>query len=581
MADEKSITINLPKEESKPKPPSKVKEESAEKKRFDQIKKDLLTMDWDDFEIYCSEMLRNQGYKLRIPSHAPSFEYDGFEGKTLSIDDIFSVIDGTDTSIHEFLARGLPSGRSWNFRLVKGAKYICGVPAIRLLKAGDRSSGASETKNNEPQDTPNQQNLWQSVGELGKKANHSAAALGGVLFGLAEIAKVFKPEPPPPAPVVPAQDDKTNEILKQLLAIQKDNQQQAQEERNRSELAEIVKAFTARDQQTDTDQMIKLMTVMNQGNGKSDADTEMVRMILEQMLDQSRVARAEMKELAEALQSGSDPIEQMERIEEFKARLAPTLGGTSTPPIATKTDKPAENSTLDRLADVAVGIFEGVQKRQQQANHNQSAVEAQQQQQQQELVWQQQAQMEAQRIGGMVDSPVEDPTAAPMTGINTTPPPPATEEEGHRMSANEQQLQSFDTELRQMLDQKLDGLTILQGVRRYVEFAHQNELILHIEEIVESQGDLLGAFERFVMRRSDDQEYIQQVVAAAEPFRAMMTGIDLGLEADPTASELQDEQIISIPSKEQAEDDIQSIDLGGSVPDDAPAKTSDNHPANP
>ena len=65
-----------------------------------------------------------------------------------------------------------------------------------------------------------------------------------------------------------------------------------------------------------------------------------------------------------------------------------------------------------------------------------------------------------------------------------------------------------------------------------------------------------------------------KVLAAAEPFRAALTDVELQ-ENDPTDSQQQDDKIISVNAQE-VDDDIQGSDMGSTIPDDAPAETQVN-----
>jgi hypothetical protein len=566
--DKKSITINLPDDSATPKREPK-KKTSKEDTARNKVKNEILKLDWDDFEIYAHENLRNQNYKLRLPAHSAGFDYQGFQGKTLPLDDIYSVLDGTDLTLNEFLAKGLPSDRSWQFRLVQGTSYVCSLPSVRLTKiGGDANSKVENEKTEKPK-----KDMWSSFGNFAQKMEMNPSVLGGVLMGAAELAKAFRPETETKtAPPPPQQDTETKALLQELINLQKESQRQSQETQSRSELAEVVKAFAGKEPQSDTDQWIKLITVLNQTANKSDPDNDMIKMFLEQMIDQRKIEREEMKDMLDGISSGNDPIEQMERIEEFKARLAPTLSGPSmTPPIATGKEKKEDNSTLDRLADVAVNIFEGVQKRQQQSS--QQEMERLAYQQRQEVEAQRQAQFEAERISQMVGRGVEDPTAAPSMAHQQQPEPEPVQEVDELTPAQEK-MRDNESALQQMVEAQVDGMQLLLGVKTYIEQAQEAGLLDQVQELVSSNWDLPVAFEMFVRNRTDNQDYINQVLAAAEPFRAALTDVELR-EDDPTDSQQQDDKIISV-NPQEVDDDIQGNDMGSTIPDDAPAETQIN-----
>ena len=299
-------------------------------------------------------------------------------------------------------------------------------------------------------------------------------------------------------------------------------------------------------------EMVKLFTVMSsQQQNTGTNDNDLVKSFLEMNWDQRKLDRQETKDMIENLgQVMNDPIEQMERLEELKARLTP--GRSATPPIPAGGNPAApaskEPSSLDKLADIAVGVWDGLQRKQ---AHDQQVM------MQQAQMHQQAAYQEAGRIGEMMDRPVADPTAfdqqvTPSAGVEAEP-----ETQPEEMTGNDM-LSLYEGALQKMIDEKKDAFALLVAIKEYVLFAKENGL--QIREIEETQGDLAESFNLFVSRRSADEEYVQKVLSMAQDFRPLLN--DFSFDDDPTRSqpgEVQDEKV----------SDAERIDLDSPVSDDA------------
>ena len=560
----KGITINLP--ESGVVSAPDAKKSSPKKDKYAALKKEVEGTNWDGFEIVVEKFMRGANYKLMLSSDAPSFNYDGIVAKTISIDDIFQRIDGTDSTINEFLSKGLPSGRSYEFILKQGSQYICKTPPLRIHSENANTNFSQKIGT----DNPQAKGIFQQLSE-----KMDIGTLGTTLMGLSELVKAIKPVAPPPA------KDESSELLKTFIA-QQQTQQQVQQNAS-SELAEVIKAFTtqqAQQQSNSMTEMVKLMGIMNKKDDNTDSD--LMKSFLEMSWEQRKMDRMETKEMIEGIShSMNDPIEQMERLEELKQRLTPAGRSASGPPIAGQAGSDNNNSssspkssTLDKFADIAVGAWEAVQRKQQQA-FQQQAVAAQQQAQMQ-AQQQVQAYEEANRIGEMIDTPVADPTSSEqqqLAGIEqgTQPAemPPS------------QVLELYSNELNRMVAQKAPTMDLFVAMKEFVLFAKENQL--QVPEIEEHKGDLAEAFKSFVAKRTDDQEYLSKLIAAAEGFRPLLN--DFSFTDDPTASptievvpeqaeEIAPEAEIETPKDEEIDD--KGTDLGSSVSDDASTEASVN-----
>ncbi|MEC9331356.1 MAG: hypothetical protein VX409_02875 [Verrucomicrobiota bacterium] len=533
MPESSTVGANEPKKSSS----------NSRKDKFAELKKEIEACNWDAFEMVVHSKLKGGNYKLMLSSDSPTFNYDGILAKTISIDDIFQRIDGTDSTINEFLSKGLPAGRSYEFILKQGSGYICKTPPLRLHadNAGTNFSQKIGT------DNPQAKGIFQQISE-----KMDIGSLGATLMGLSELVKAVKPIAPPP------QKDESSELLKTFIA-QQQSQQQSQQNAS-SELAEVIKAFSnqqAQQQSNSMTEMVKLMGIMNQKDGNSDND--LMKSFLEMSWEQRKIDREETKEMIEGIgHSMNDPIEQMERLEELKQRLTPARGA-SAPPIAGATGAEqgkTSSSTLDKFADIAVGAWEAVQRKQQVAYQQQ--VEQAHLQAQAQANAEVQAYEQANRIGEMIDDPVADPTSseqqAQLAGIenqNATTQP--------AMMESDQMLSIYEGELQRMIDSKADTMSLFLAIKEYVLFAKENNL--SVPEIEEQGGDLAEAFKVFVARRSDDQQYVSKLMSAAEGFRPILN--DFSFDNDPTAQQIQ------IVEEEQAAnedaDKNEVLDEGSSV----------------
>ena len=549
----KGITIQLPEQGTvKADQPPNLKAPKKPKDKYASLKREIDGCNWDAFEEVIHTQLRDSNYKLVLSAEAPTFNYDGLTAKTLLVDDIFARIDGTEATVNEFLSKGLPPGRSYTFTLKQGSAYVCKTPPLRIHIDG--AGGAGEAKTTASTSQPKG-----LLSQLTDKIDLGTA--GTTLLGLSELIKAIKQPGEGSSTPAPAKDDSL-ELFKTLLLQQQQTQQaQQQAQANSSnELAEVIKAFTEQQNQQQNNsmtEMVKLFTVMSsQQQNTGTNDNDLVKSFLEMNWDQRKLDRQETKDMIENLgQVMNDPIEQMERLEELKARLTP--GRSATPPIPAGGNPAApaskEPSSLDKLADIAVGVWDGLQRKQ---AHDQQVM-MQQAQMHQQAAYQEAAYQEAGRIGEMMDRPVADPTAfdqqvTPSAGVEAEP-----ETQPEEMTGNDM-LSLYEGALQKMIDEKKDAFALLVAIKEYVLFAKENGL--QIREIEETQGDLAESFNLFVSRRSADEEYVQKVLSMAQDFRPLLN--DFSFDDDPTRSqpgEVQDEKV----------SDAERIDLDSPVSDDA------------
>ena len=203
---------------------------------------------------------------------------------------------------------------------------------------------------------------------------------------------------------------------------------------------------------------------------------------LDRLESQRRADKKEMQELAQSLAARS-PISDLAELEEFRQQVSASTRADSPPIAGVNAPGTTSSGPWDKLAELGGKYLESAM-----AAHNQRQAEA-----------QQAESIDAKRA--------EISELAAETEIT---------------------VQDYLNDLTQLIQAETEAVAILKGIQQLLTFAKENDQLDQIPELTENEYDVEMALLTLLDSRTENKEYIQQVMKTAEPFLPLVSA-ELGI----------------------------------------------------
>ena len=203
---------------------------------------------------------------------------------------------------------------------------------------------------------------------------------------------------------------------------------------------------------------------------------------LDRLESQRRADKKEMQELAQSLAARS-PISDLAELEEFRQQVSASTRAASPPNIAGVTPGTTSSGPWDKLAELGGKYLESAM-----AAHNQRQAQAQQ-------------------------SEAIDAKRAEISEL---------------AAETEITVNDYLNDLTQLIQAETEAVAILKGIQQLLTFAKESNQLDQIPELVENEYDVEMALLTLLDSRTENKEYIQQVMKTAEPFLPLVSA-ELGI----------------------------------------------------
>ena len=234
--------------------------------------------------------------------------------------------------------------------------------------------------------------------------------------------------------------------------------------------------------------MAALLTAVNSNNNNNELILQWMQMQQSQRKEDNDRFREMMAELATAFKS--DPLAELERVDELRAKLSAKTVTPPPPPVNT-----GSGGALEKALDIA---------------------------------------------GKFLDRNGDEPHPPPAPQLTTTgsevPLPPADdpvveEEEFEQQPLDSleplEQLRQADMAITQNIIDMTQPLMVITDISKLVTWAKDEGLIEHIQEVVEADYQIEQAFELYIRTRSTDPRYTEELLAAAQAFLPLVKDYSL------------------------------------------------------
>ena len=203
---------------------------------------------------------------------------------------------------------------------------------------------------------------------------------------------------------------------------------------------------------------------------------------MDRLQDQRKEDRKEMKDLVENVANARSPIAELAELEEFRQTVNANNRPASSPPIAGVNSPGQPSSPWDKLAELGGKYLEGAM-----AAHQQRQTEAQ--------------------------------TAESID---------AKRAEIAEMAESEITVTDYLNDLTKLIQEETEPVAILKGIQQLLTFAKENDQLDQIPELVECEYDLELSLLALIDSRTENKEFIAEVMKTAIPFLPLVSA-ELGI----------------------------------------------------
>jgi len=259
-----------------------------------------------------------------------------------------------------------------------------------------------------------------------------------------------------------------------------------------------------------------MTTLHSQNNNNNNNDLIMQWMQMQQAQrkeDQDRFQQM-MAEMADGLKS--DPLAELERVDELRAKLSAKTVNAPPPPITTDA-----GGALEKALDIAGKFLER----------------------------------------GSTAPPIDPTPQLPPTDSQSYDSPTvesvAEEEamEPEPMDFNDpvEELKQADMLITQNIINMADPLSVITDISKLVTWAKEEGLLEHIEEVVEANYQIEGAFELYIRTRSTNPPYTEKLLSAAQAFLPLVKEYKLRDEVVTESGSVSPDSLSVAEESQQAE----------------------------